>query len=720
MIQGNYNQFGAMLVALALVLVTVPLARHAARVESWPGLSTLLMAAMVLRLCGSVARYLVAYGLYGGVADASTYTTVAQHNYQAFQHFHVFWPNTSVYHNVVPWADTVVYAIAGPTELGSFFVFAWLNFLGCYLFYRAFRIAFPEGDGRRYAFLVLLLPSLLYWPSSLGKEGWMIAVLGLASYGLARALAHRFGGYTALLLGVGGMLLVRPHLALIFLPAAFLALLLRRAAPGRRRPLTRVVGVLVIVLVSLVVVGKVQSYFGIKNLDVQTVTKELNTTRAQTAQGASAFNPPNAQTPLGYPEAVVTVLFRPFPWEARSSTVLVSSAEGLFLMGLAVASRRRLRRLPHFLVRNPYVMFSFIFCALFILAFANFSNFGILARERTQVLPMVLVLFALPLPGAERAVAKPEHLAIESRPPRTLRRYGGPGPSNAAMSAGALAGPYVAGPYRALGCNFDVEVAAGPFRSALRQALADLSGRGHATRHYRLAAVTDPTGLRAVVTHEGQLVGKPAPISEALTHLLTDVNFNAVASRPNKLVVHAGAVTLKGSALLLPGPSGAGKSTLTAALVSRGFGYLSDEAAAVDPVSLEIEPYPKPLTLSADSLAKLGLGDTSGVEGGVKQVVASESLRAGSVGRSTRARSLVFPRYEAGATSTLSQMSRAEALVEVAGCSFNFVDHGGEWMPLLHRLVAGCWCGRLTVGDLDLATELLLELLNGEGGVQPQ
>jgi hypothetical protein len=252
----------------------------------------------------------------------------------------------------------------------------------------------------------------------------------------------------------------------------------------------------------------------------------------------------------------------------------------------------------------------------------------------------------------------------------------------------------------------------------LRQALADLSSRGQATRHYRLAAVPDPAGLIAVVTHEGQLVGQPAPISEALAHLLTDVNFNAVASRPDKLVLHAGAVTLRGSALLLPGPSGAGKSTLTAALVARGFRYLSDEAAAVDPVSLEIEPYPKPLMLSADSLAMLGRRDASGDAGGVKQVVASAALRAGAVGRPAPARFLVFPVYEAGATSTLTPMSRAEALVEMAGCSFNFVEHGGEWMPLLHRVVAGCWCGRLSIGDLEVATELLLELLNGEGGIQ--
>ncbi len=38
----------------------------------------------------SVARYYVTYGVYSGVADASTYTSVASHNYQAFHYYHFF------------------------------------------------------------------------------------------------------------------------------------------------------------------------------------------------------------------------------------------------------------------------------------------------------------------------------------------------------------------------------------------------------------------------------------------------------------------------------------------------------------------------------------------------------------------------------------------------------------------------------------------------------
>jgi hypothetical protein len=103
--------------------------------------------------------------------------------------------------------------------------------------------------------------------------------------------------------------------------------------------------------------------------------------------------------------------------------------------------------------------------------------------------------------------------------------------------------------------------------------------------------------------------------------------------------------------------------------------------------------------------------------GPFKQVIASSVLAKGAVGRSTPARFIVFPTYQADPTSILTPMSRAEAMVEVAASSFNFVDHGGAWMPLLQRLVSGCWCGRLNIGDLEQAVELVTQLVRVEGGV---
>ena len=122
----------------------------------------------------------------------------------------------------------VVSVFTGANLTAKFLIFAWLGFLGSYLFYRAFVTALPNADHHRYALLIFLWPTLLYWPSSIGKDGWMLLTLGIASLGAARILVRRPGGYTLL---VAGLLLgsfVRPHVSLMALLAFGVALLIGR------------------------------------------------------------------------------------------------------------------------------------------------------------------------------------------------------------------------------------------------------------------------------------------------------------------------------------------------------------------------------------------------------------------------------------------------------------------------------------------------------------
>ncbi len=75
----------------------------------------------------------------------------------------------------------------------GFVVFGLLAYLGAVLAFRAFDLAFPEGNRRRYAVLVLLFPTMVFWPSSLSKDSWLVLGLGVAMYGFARVLRQRAG-----------------------------------------------------------------------------------------------------------------------------------------------------------------------------------------------------------------------------------------------------------------------------------------------------------------------------------------------------------------------------------------------------------------------------------------------------------------------------------------------------------------------------------------------
>src|SRR5262249_48883686 len=124
----------------------------------------------------------------------------------------------------------IVEVVTNNNEFATFLVFTWLAFVGCYLMYEAFATAMPNGDQRRYALLIFFWPSLVFWTSSISKDGWLLFSMGLASLGVARVLTRQRGGYVLFLVGSFLASLVRPHIAMLALVAFGIALLL-----GRRR-----------------------------------------------------------------------------------------------------------------------------------------------------------------------------------------------------------------------------------------------------------------------------------------------------------------------------------------------------------------------------------------------------------------------------------------------------------------------------------------------------
>ena len=393
-----YNIWGAMLVAPALFLITLPLAMRAAEAESDPWFVRVIMIALAAKLLGSVVRYWVAFSLYDGSADASMYYRTGWDIAESYRQG-IFWVADGV-----GGAGTVfmrkltgaILAVIGPTRVGAFLVFAWLGFWGLYFFFRAFRLAVPGGDVRRYALLVFFMPSLLFWPSSVGKEAWMILTLGIGAYGAARVLTRRHGGYVLLALGLAGAAAVRPHMSALLMAGMAAAYLLRRSSGTALAPATRVIGAAVVLAALLLTVQEAERRFGVEGEGLAGAEQAIDDAAQRTDQGGSEYEAARPDSVGDVPKAAFAVLFRPLPHEAHNAQALVTSLEGLFLLVLCVASWRRLATAPRHLWRSPYVALACVYSLLFILAFSSFGNFGILARQRAQVLPFFLILLALP------------------------------------------------------------------------------------------------------------------------------------------------------------------------------------------------------------------------------------------------------------------------------------------------------------------------------------
>ena len=81
----------------------------------------------------------------------------------------------------------------------------------------------------------------------------------------------------------------------------------------------------------------------------------------------------------------------------------------------------------------------------------------------------------------------------------------------------------------------------------------------------------------------------PASAARGLLHAVIQL---LMAARPDLLWLHAGAVACAGRALILSAASGQGKSTVAGELLARGWSYLSDEIAPIDPTSCTVLPFP--------------------------------------------------------------------------------------------------------------------------------
>ena len=394
----SYNVWGSMLVAPLIAAVNVFIIWRVSRAGEDPWVVRLLGIGFVLKMLGSFARYFVLYVLYNGVGDATRYNNYASYQHVLWRQGYFVWePGGKLGTQNLELVTTAIYTLIGPAPLAGFLFFASLAFWGAYLLYRAFRVAVPAGHHRLYALLLFLLPSLLYWPSSIGKEAWLFLWVGVLALGAAKFFNADRGGYTLLVLGAVGTALIRPHVTVLLVAALLVAQLMRPVGSQAIGVLYKVAGVGVLIGAAAILATQSAELLGIDDLTVANVADSIEQAGEGTEQGGSAFEPVPLTHPLGIPAAWVTLLVRPFPWEANGIPMLVQSAEGLLVIVLIVRYWSRIKQLPRVMRDNPYVVFAVVYCLAYVVAFAGFANFGILARQRTLMIPFFLVLLALPL-----------------------------------------------------------------------------------------------------------------------------------------------------------------------------------------------------------------------------------------------------------------------------------------------------------------------------------
>jgi len=186
----------------------------------------------------------------------------------------------------------------------------------------------------------------------------------------------------------------------------------------------------------------------------------------------------------------------------------------------------------------------------------------------------------------------------------------------------------------------------------------------------------------------------PLPLRHGLLAAEMAMNLQMALGARRHLLLHASAVERDGQAVLMTGVSGAGKSTLATLLAARGWRFMGDEFALLDPATGLVHAFPRLISLKNAAIAaaeaawpdaRMGPLMAASPKGDIRHMVPDARAIAAMDQPATPAL-LLFPRY--GDAAAVRPVPPAEAFVRMTQASTNYVALGEAGFTAMTRLIA--------------------------------
>lgn len=220
--------------------------------------------------------------------------------------------------------------------------------------------------------------------------------------------------------------------------------------------------------------------------------------------------------------------------------------------------------------------------------------------------------------------------------------------------------------------------------------------------------------IRYALYFNGVIISGSINAAYVFDHFFWHVNAETARRTGDFVLIHAGAVaTPDGKGVLIPGVSGTGKSTLVSGLLSAGFTYYSDEAAAIDPIGGLLHGYPKSITLKDrtvfETFPNLPAAQTDETYVENRWYIVPSQVREDIFGPPVKVRHVVLSKFAPGEPTAISPVSRASAALALGRNAINIGRYKARILPLLSDLVADAVCYSVVSGDLKEAAAVISE-----------
>ncbi|MEO6490914.1 MAG: hypothetical protein ABIO04_13310 [Ferruginibacter sp.] len=303
-------------------------------------------------------------------------------------------------------------------------VFSMISFTGVWRLFRFFYEQYPHLH-KQFAIAILYLPTFVFWSSGILKDPICTGALGWVTYSLYSIFYTKNNVIKNLILVIFfGYFLVTLKIYILVAYVPFYALfLILKNVNLIKNPLVKVLLVIGFFVGSIFGFVKAASSIqgALSSYASQGITASIKNYQTN-YENQSEFVQSNFSLGVEFdgssgslakiaPAAMVATLFRPFIWESKKPSTLLSSLESLALMIFTLYVLRKVGILKFFktIVKSPIVMYCFFYSLIFALFVgATTLNFGTLVRYKIPGIPFFIIALFLILEFNGKLKKSPE------------------------------------------------------------------------------------------------------------------------------------------------------------------------------------------------------------------------------------------------------------------------------------------------------------------------
>jgi len=310
-----------------------------------------------------------------------------------------------------------VVAIISFASFGKYLItnlfFSMIAFSGVWRLYRFFYEQYPHLH-KQFAIAILYLPTFVFWSSGILKDPLCISSMGWITYALYEVFYKKKDLLKNLIiLTVFGFLLavLKIYILIAYVPFFFLYLILKNVNLVRNSLLKLGLGLVLIsgtVFAGQQVMNSFQEELG--SYAAEGITEQIGKTRSSYRDKAAPGGG-DSNFSLGIefdgtltsllkmaPAAIIATFYRPFIWESRKISTLLSSFESMFIMFFTLYVLFKAGPIRSFsaLRKDPVILYCVLFSLLFgLFVGATTPNFGSLVRYKIPCMPFYLIALFL-------------------------------------------------------------------------------------------------------------------------------------------------------------------------------------------------------------------------------------------------------------------------------------------------------------------------------------